>query len=258
MRPVRRGKCPISRVYNDYKDAKPMLVSRIGSGWVKQIHIACYCSYCERPIPTNLAVEHIQPKGLTVGLIQPYAHLEGRWENFLLACVNCNSTKLDKDVVLSEVLLPDRDNTFIAYEYLQDGTMRVAVSDDKTAKAAANTLSLTGLDKPTSTILDDKKRTIALDRNSQRKQTWLLAQTAKEDVDEEPNNQIVRRQIIKLAVSHGYFSIWMSVFNNDPDIRNHLIDAFSGTRESGCFDPITTQPISPAPNPDGLLNGGKL
>lgn len=41
-------------------------------------------------------------------------------------------------------------------------------------------------------------------------------------------------------------------------MRNRLIDAFAGTRESGCFDPITTEAISPAPNPDNLDCGGKL
>ena len=63
MRPIRRGMSPRSRDFLDYKKAKPELVSRIGSGWFNKIHIASYCSYCERPIVTNLAIEHIQPKG---------------------------------------------------------------------------------------------------------------------------------------------------------------------------------------------------
>ena len=94
MRPIRRGTSPCEADFANYRDALPDLVSRFGR----------YCSYCERLIPVQLAVEHIQPKGLPA-----YQALEGRWENFLLACVNCNSTKKDKDVVLSDVLLPDRD-----------------------------------------------------------------------------------------------------------------------------------------------------
>ena len=100
MRPIRRGGSPRHSDFNNYKDAKAYLVSRLGS----------YCSYCERRIATMLAVEHIQPKDLPA-----YGHLTGRWENFLLGCVNCNSTKKDKDVQLDTILLPDRDNTFAVY-----------------------------------------------------------------------------------------------------------------------------------------------
>ncbi|MFT3776257.1 MAG: hypothetical protein QM820_63745 [Minicystis sp.] len=49
----------------------------------------------------------------------------------------------------------------------------------------------------------------------------------------------------------------MTVFQGDADMRNRIIDAFAGTRASGCFDPATTEPRSPAPNPDGLAHGGK-
>ncbi len=114
MRPVRRGASPRTTDFADYAQAKPELVSRLGS----------YCSYCERRIPTNLAVEHLQPKRGPSG----HPDLAGRWENFLLACVNCNSTKGDKPVVLADVLLPDRDNTFAAYTYTEDGKVSVVAS----------------------------------------------------------------------------------------------------------------------------------
>jgi 5-methylcytosine-specific restriction endonuclease McrA len=78
MRPVFRNASPQADDYDDYRHSFPELVGRIGM----------YCSYCERRIATNLAVEHIQPKSLPA-----YAHLAGRWNNFLLGCVNCNSTK---------------------------------------------------------------------------------------------------------------------------------------------------------------------
>jgi len=48
------------------------------------------------------------------------------------------------------------------------------------------------------------------------------------------------------------------VFAADIEMRNSLIDAFAGTRGSECFDPITTQSVSPAPNPDRLSHGGKI
>ncbi|HRE91997.1 MAG TPA: hypothetical protein PK095_22970 [Myxococcota bacterium] len=41
-------------------------------------------------------------------------------------------------------------------------------------------------------------------------------------------------------------------------MRQRLVAAFPGTAASGCFDPVTTNPVQPAPNPDGLPDGGKL
>ena len=109
MRPVKRGDSPIIGDYDKYEKAKTELISRLDS----------YCSYCERKIVTNLAVEHIEPKAGTYG--QP--KLEGCWTNFLLACVNCNSTKGSKQVLFNALFFPDRDNTFFAFEYLADGSV---------------------------------------------------------------------------------------------------------------------------------------
>ncbi|MBI3801048.1 MAG: HNH endonuclease, partial [Deltaproteobacteria bacterium] len=134
MRPVRRGAAPQPDDFDPYNDAKPHLVSRLG----------LYCSYCERRIATNLAVEHIQPKDGPYG----HPHLIGRWENFLLACVNCNAAKQAKNVILANVLLPDRDNTLVVFSYLPDGTVQptTALATALMGKAS-DTLALTGLDK---------------------------------------------------------------------------------------------------------------
>lgn len=257
MRPVKRGDNPIAGDFSDYEDAKPFLVSRLGSGWHGGIQIANYCSYCERPISTNLAVEHIQPKGLKTGNTEPYRHLEGRWSNFLLACVNCNSTKKDKDVLLLDLLLPDRDNTFSAFEYLRDGTIQI-VAPAPQDLLATKTLSITGLDRTATQSVDENLRAIALERVGQRMNAWLIALEVKSDVAAEPMSPGVRKGAIRTALSTGFFSIWMKVFDGDTAMRNSLIDAFAGTRESGCFDPLTTQPVQPAPNPDGLPHGAKL
>jgi hypothetical protein len=50
----------------------------------------------------------------------------------------------------------------------------------------------------------------------------------------------------------------MKVFEGNVDMRNLFIDAFEGTRDSGCFDPVTAQPVSPSPNLDRLTAGGKI
>ncbi len=243
MRPVRRNTSPQPNDFVDYRDACPTLISRLG----------IYCSYCERRINAGLAVEHIQPKGLP-----QYVRLEGRWENFLLACVNCNSTKRTQDVNVADVLLPDRDNTFVAVEYSEDGTVRPARNTSGNIQSmAARTLSLVGLDRLGSQITDENGKLIALDRVSQRMNAWALANEVKKDVDSNPGNASFERQAVRNAMYTGFFSIWMAVFAGNTNIRKQLIDAFPGTRESGCFDPITTQPVVPAPNPDQLPHGGK-
>ena len=244
MRPVQRGVSPQATDFSDYSDAKQFLVSRLG----------LFCSYCERHVVTNLAVEHIQPKGLPA-----YAALEGRWDNFLLGCVNCNSTKKDKDIVLTDVALPDRDNTFSAFEYFADGRIEPsAILQAANRLLAERLLSSVGLDKPISVALDENGKQVALDRVAQRIEVWGIALEAKSDVDANPGNDAVRRGAVRTAKAEGFFSIWMTVFSHDVDMRNRLIDAFPGTRGSGCFNPATTLPTSPAPNPDNLANGAKL
>lgn len=241
MRPILRGSSPQAGDYGDYRDAFPELASRIGM----------FCSYCERRIVTQLAVEHIQPKGLPA-----YAHLQGRWDNSLLGCVNCNSTKGDKDVVLADVLLPDRDNTAAAYEYTMDGKITVPARLTPAQQTMAmRTLAIVGLDRRASSVRDSNGRLVAIDRVAQRMEIWLIAQDSRQDLQLNPTDAF-RRQIARTATGHGFFSIWMAVFENDPTVRNLLIQEFVGTA-TDCFDPHTTQLVTPRPA-NGLTNGSKM
>ncbi|KQU67193.1 MULTISPECIES: HNH endonuclease [unclassified Rhizobacter] len=245
MRTICRGPSPQPVDFDDYAKAQPILLSRLGA----------YCSYCERRIPTSLAVEHIQPKGLAA-----YAHLAGAWINFLLACVNCNSTKKDKDVVLADVLLPDRDHTFAAFEYVKDGRVRPspAVTAAGLEDMARRTLALTGLERRISEVFDQNGKLVAIDRVSQRMEVWAIALEAKADVDADPGNAAVKRGAVRTAKGYGFFSIWMAVFSGNVDMCNLLIEAFPGTRDSRCFDPVTATVVCPASNPDGLVDGAKF
>lgn len=232
MRPVRRGSRPASAGYESYQDAKHDLASRLGE----------YCSYCERKIPASLAVEHILHK-------DDYPDLATEWSNLLLACVHCNSTKGTKDVSKIRCLLPDRDNTFAAFDYDPDGTN--PSRSPKQRERAKRTLKLVGLDQSM-----DSQELVAGDRWQQRIEVWMKAVGAKEDLDSQPRNRALRKMIVSLAIATGHFSIWMTVFEGDIELRQRLIDAFPGTRESECFDPRTTEPITPGPNLDRLERGG--
>jgi uncharacterized protein (TIGR02646 family) len=245
MRPIRRGGSPRQSDFANYRDALPDLVSRLG----------LFCSYCERRIPVQLAVEHIQPKGLPA-----YQALQGRWENFLLACVNCNSTKGDKNVTLTDVLLPDRDNTFAAYFYDAGGGIQVSSQLTLSAQQLAQaTLALVGLDRKSQAVTDANGRLIALDRIKQRAEAWHLAVYARDEVLAlHQGDPVVAGAVVRLALATGFFSVWMVVFRANPTMRNLLINAFPGTRDSGCFESQSSYPVQPAPNPDSLPHGGKV
>ncbi|BCV48376.1 HNH endonuclease [Shewanella algae] len=241
MRPVSKGASPVEGEFKKYQDAKPDLISRLGA----------YCSYCERKIPTLLAVEHIEPKSLKPGL-------EKNWSNFLLACTNCNSCKGDAPVDLQKLLLPDRDNTFEAYTYEDDGAIVPSHQLIAAQKALAlETLKLVGLDKPIQGYRDANDQMVSLDRPSQRMEVLMSAQNALNNFNMAPIDPM-KDIIVELALSTGYFSIWMRVFDAVPEMKVRFIEAFNGTRQSGCFDMTNGSVFCPAPNPDSLKRGGKV
>lgn len=216
MRPVDKGVAPQS--YSQYQDARKDLVKRIGD----------YCSYCERQIETNLAVEHIQPKSLA-------PELRNEWSNFLLACSNCNSYKGRKNIELKKFFWPDSDNTFLAFDYLEDG--RLSFNPSLTTEGqeiAQATIELFGLDREPGHI-DRSKRSTSNDlRWSRRREAWDVAQRALGRLQGEDTENI-RQLIVEVASGRGLFSIWMKVFESDTDMRRRLIQSFRGTA-GNCFD----------------------
>ncbi|MEN8618409.1 HNH endonuclease [Shewanella baltica] len=247
MRPVLRRGAPLNTDFKDYRDAFVPLLKRIGIGEFNNLQIAQYCSYCERVIPTNLAIEHIKHKDANPALMN-------RWSNFLLGCVNCNSTKGQKIVDFKGLYLPDRDNTFKALTYTPQG--RVTPNQQLSAhqkQLAQNTIDLVGLDVPIQRSIDG----VAIDRRSQRLNAYLLALDTLEDYENDILNPAHQKLVVKSMLTTGFFSIWMAVFSDHPHIMSLFISAMKGTSESGCFD-ANAQTISPHPNQDQLDDGGKI
>lgn len=218
MRPIDRQAAP--RTYARYEDALRDLADRIGD----------YCSYCERYIETHLAVEHIQPKSLK-------SSLRTAWTNFLLACVNCNSCKGKRHVVLDRYFWPDVDNTLRCFEYVKGGRVVVVpgLGTGEMTRAQA-LIELVGLDRDPGHP-DRKRRPTKADmRWKRRQEAWdkaeidraKLANPAKDTPD-------LRQAIAEKAAERGMFSIWMTVFAADPDMRRRLFEAFKGTSRD-CFD----------------------
>ncbi|MDT8872971.1 HNH endonuclease [Komagataeibacter rhaeticus] len=153
--------------------------------------LGLYCSYCERRIKTNLAVEHIQPKG-----VPATAYLETEWTNFLLACVNCNSTKGHKPANPADILLPDRDNTFLAYEYTIDGLVQVQSGiTGPTATKAEALLTLTGLNKDGYECLDENGKQIVVDRVSGRIESMAMALEQAQEIANDPTNEALKKRL---------------------------------------------------------------
>jgi uncharacterized protein (TIGR02646 family) len=214
MRPVDKGAAPA--VYARYQDAEPDLQMRLGD----------YCSYCERQIETNLAVEHIQPKSHMPAL-------RNEWSNFLLSCVNCNSSKGNTPVNLPDYLWPDSDNTLLALEYERGGLVRPnATLPTPIQKKAEATITLTGLDKYPG---NPGREPSSSDRRwLKRQQSWKLAEMDRQRLAARDCTE-VREIIVENALGRGMFSIWWTVFAGDVDMRRRLREGFLGT-DGRCFD----------------------
>lgn len=217
MRPVER---PINvKTFTKYQNARKDLITAFGE----------YCSYCEMHLDASLAVEHVQPKDLHAGLALS-------WSNFLLGCTNCNSTKGTKNPGLGNCLWPDQDNTLIALRYSEGGIVDVNPTLNPQQTALAKVLiDLVGLDRKADDATASDRRWL------NRREAWDKAKRALERLGRADNNDM-REQIVETATANGYWSVWMTVFSQDIDMRQRLINAMPGTAVKG-FD-AQTQPLS--------------
>jgi uncharacterized protein (TIGR02646 family) len=198
MRPIERG--PEPQKFNHYREAMPYLEHRLGR----------YCSYCERHFPDGLAVEHVSPKSTNQAQ-------QNEWTNFLIGCVICNSSKGTKPYDAQQ-MWPDKDDTFSTITYTASG--RIKANDAK----SETLLALVGLNK--STKQDRSHRWL------DRIEAWGIASDAKQAVAARPES---REFAIKAATKVGHWSIWMTVFADNPSMRQLLVEAFPGTATERIF-----------------------
>ncbi len=232
MRPIERGDTPQDKngnpkVFADHANARPDLIDRLGE----------YCSYCEVHLDTSLAVEHVKPKSLHPGLAL-------KWYNFLLSCTNCNSIKLNTDVNLDDYYWPDRDNTARAIKYLPGGLVQAnsEVLGAPEQKKAERTIKLTGLDrKPTNNPTASDRRW------NNRREAWGIATRSLQRLIKN-DCLAMREQIAEHAQAKGFWSVWMTVFQDDADMLNRFIEAFPGTCRA-CFD----ADLAKIPRPGGAI-----
>lgn len=234
MRPVDRGDIPTDDnddvvVFKEHGEARDYLVGKIGD----------FCSYCETGLHSMIAVEHTYPKQED---LYPERALD--WDNFLLTCWYCNSIKGTTDVALKAYYWPHSDNTARAFDYRVDRVPEASHSlttDEK--QVAENTIELTGLDRD---LLHPE--TSPVDRRwKKRKDAWGVAMHELRKLRQNDTPQL-RDSIVQVAISRGFWSVWMQVFSDDQDMRQRLINWFDGTAKN-CFDAQTKT----IPRPGGQL-----
>jgi hypothetical protein len=243
MRPICRGASPNAGEYHPHGLAKGALEARIG----------LYCSYCEHPLPfVGADIEHIQPKSLP-----QYAHLGGVWTNFLFACKSCNGCKSTQDVIFANCALPDRDQTFVAFEYHEQAIELSHLLTSSQRLYAQNLLDLVGLSQQSFGRKGPRAKFSAIKLQKKRLEVREKALRASKLLEENPMNERAIDVVIDGVLATGFFSVWMKVFDGNQIVRRRIIDAFPGTRESGCFDE-EGKAIWPCPNYDQLAEGGKI
>jgi uncharacterized protein (TIGR02646 family) len=206
MRPVNKFLFKDNKItYKPYGDAKDDLILALGN----------FCSYCERQgYSSALDVEHIYDK-------KSHTKQEYFWNNFLLACKNCNPTKGTKSV--ENTLLPHVNNTFYVFLYLESGFVIINPNlKNPTKEKAENLLNLVGLDRtPYHKNYSPKDK-----RWQERKEVWTLTQRY---LSKYENNFCDIETIIDLALAKGFWSIWMTTFQDYSEIQEALIKSFAGT-----------------------------
>jgi len=164
-----------------------------------------------------LDVEHIDDKST-------HSTQEYCWCNFLLACKNCNSIKGKK--YIEDSLMPHIDNTFTIFSYLESGL--IIINTNVTTPLSLDTkaqklMDLVGLDR----IPGHPNYSYKDKRWQERKRVWDLSNKY---LDKYKNGKCDIDTIKDLALNSGFWSIWITVFNDKSEVKKELANCFNGTR----------------------------
>jgi HNH endonuclease len=231
MRPVTKNhpqnQAGVRITFEYYLDARQYLIEQI----------CRYCSFCEMPILNMPAVEHIKPKNCE-GNPEKYANLRNHWSNFLLICAACNSTKGNRDIKLGNYYWPHKNNTILAFEGITGLIQpKGMLNPDQTIKAIA-TIELYGLNK-----IKDSSNGIDI-RFEQRLK--VISQAIERLQEYQSNPPITtENNIIDAAENSGFWSVWYTIFNNEINVKQLLINELNAA--TNCFDP-NFNPIPRNPN----------
>lgn len=216
MRPVDKGGSPYISI-DHYSGAQEYLLARLGY----------FCSYCELTIKHVPHVEHVEciKRGGS----------ETNWDNLLLSCTHCNSSKGTK-IGLGErhsCIWPDDFNTFLAFKYVgplpEINEEYLKTQEPGILIKAKNLYEILDLGYyPGIEGRETKKDRRFMFRN----QALGIAEESLDDWNKAKNTtyaSAIKRTIKRLAKEQGFFSIWLQVFTDEPEIKKMLIEEFPGT-----------------------------
>jgi hypothetical protein len=149
-----------------------------------------------------------------------YEHLQFRWDNFLLGCVICNSIKGNKDVNAIGAFMPHINNLLCFIEIEEGGLIKIKENLSTADQAGAiNYIELIGLDRvPGHPSYSDKD-----DRWDTRLKVYDIAKRQFEKFTATPSLTDIEN-IVELARTNGFFSIWYYIFKGVNEVLRVLID----------------------------------
>lgn len=159
------------------------------------------------------------------------------WSNLLLGCKYCNTRKSAKTTPqnVEDYLWPDTDNTALAFSYtkgipvVNENVLKGLDPTGSCCQKAQNTYDMVDLGNEPNLQRGDKDRRF-LNRNAsyhralKSLENWQHVKDASEWYQND-----MKEQIMMTAAADGSFSVWMAVFEGEPQILLELIDRFPGT-----------------------------
>lgn len=219
MRPIDKGKSPYQKIKH-YSEALPYLEKRIG----------LYCSYCEMRLSHVPEVEHVVSKSKDGAWTD--------WNNLLLGCKYCNSRK--KNLITQEnendFLWPAQWNTAVAYFY-QNGVPQIAEAKlnalDATGEAykkAERLFALVQLDHFPTNKEKDRRFQERIEAHEMALQSLERWKRVKKSVAETVRYDFLK-QILETVKAKGFFSVWMEIFIDEPEVLRELVQLIPGTKK---------------------------
>lgn len=140
----------------------------------------------------------------------------------MLACKSCNLAKDDKDLI-GGILFPHTHNTYFTFSISPSAlvTPRIGLQPADTA-LAEKTIRELGLNRKEG----DPDHTPADDRVKYRRQALMLA---KHYLQKFEKGKADDETIVDLALSRGFWLVWMEVFVDHNAVQQKLANAFQGT-----------------------------
>ncbi len=150
-----------------------------------------------------------------------------------MACTNCNSTKGDEDISLEEYVFPHLCNSFSFFSYPENGLVEPNKSlSEENQILAQNTIDLLGLGRSKPKMGTNSWKEARDSRHIKRLEVRMMAIKYLRVYRE--SSQDCRGEVVKLICDlvrgYGFWSTWMTIFEEEPLLRKEVCCSLPGTR----------------------------